>query len=193
MTYIIVIETNFKTGNSLRFPNKTDSDFSRSFPIKEILCLEHFKGIFYHNFRSSLRGRNKELRKLRRFLFIVRKKTHSRVQLIVLTVVVILFDDDNKENFYNFCWHFILKVNAHNNRKRGKICFKLTIKTLEEDSIVDFEHVLLAGTIQKFCFSFQKNIVVPWSKRKLKIHIFYCQWNIRISVTSAMFHDGSFH
>ena len=91
----------------------------------------------------------------------MRKKTHSRVQLIVLTVVVILFDDENKENFYNFCRHFILKVSAHNNRKRGKICFKLTIKTPEEDSIVDFEHVILAGTLQKFCFSFQKNIVVP--------------------------------
>ena len=42
-------------------------------------------------------------------------------------------------------------------------------------SIVDFEHVMPAGIIQKFCFSFHKKMCSPWFQRKLKMsHILYC-------------------
>ena len=41
-------------------------------------------------------------------------------------------------------------------------------------SIVDFEHVMPAGIIQKFCISFQKNMCAPLSQRKqalcVKVH-----------------------
>ena len=46
-----------------------------------------------------------------------------------INVVVILFDEKNKESFYNSCQHYLLKVNNRNNRRRRcKICLKLTIK-----------------------------------------------------------------
>ena len=41
---------------------------------------------------------------------------------MVLSVVVILFDDNSKENF----WHDRLKMNNGNNRIMFKICLKLT-------------------------------------------------------------------
>ena len=61
MVYIIVIETNFKAENSIKnlFIKKTIDQIR--FPIKEIISLEHFRSIFYHNFRSLLWVRKQKL------------------------------------------------------------------------------------------------------------------------------------
>ena len=45
---------------------------------------------------------------------------------MVLSVVVILFEDKSKENF----WHDMLKMNNENNRIMFKICLKLTSNCL---------------------------------------------------------------
>ena len=102
------------------------------------------------------------------------------------------------------------KISNLNNRTKSKICLKLANKALEgrqwynyvaflvnfEHSkscysifIVDFGHVMLAGIKQKFCFSFQKNMYVHWSQRKLRVsHTLYYQRHIPIIVTSVVLH-----
>ena len=67
LVYIIVIETIFKAGNSIKiFFIKETIDQIR-FSIKEIFSLKHFRSIFYHDFRSLSRIRNARLLiKLRR-------------------------------------------------------------------------------------------------------------------------------
>ena len=104
-------------------------------------------------------------------------------------MVLILFDDNSKVDFCNSCKHYMLKVNNQNNSRRCKIYLKIINKALEWRQwyhsvvflvnfetlpcssifIVDFEHVMQVGIIQKFCFLFQTNMCAPWFQRKLKI------------------------
>ena len=52
MVYIILIETNFETANSMKisFIKKTIDQIR--FLIKEIFSLERFRNISYHDFKS---------------------------------------------------------------------------------------------------------------------------------------------
>ena len=56
MVEVVVIETNFQTGDSVKvfFIKKTIGQIM--FSIKELFSLEHFRSIFYHDFWKFIMG-----------------------------------------------------------------------------------------------------------------------------------------
>ena len=74
MVDIIVTETIFKAGNSIKIFLINETIDQITFSIKEIFSLKHFGSIFYHDFRSLSWIRNARLLiKLRRLRNSVKK------------------------------------------------------------------------------------------------------------------------